>query len=44
MRRLWIPTLSVTEEGENAMREFMQSDRAPQAMANMMGPGRQPGR
>lgn len=26
----------VTEEGKKAMREFMQSDRAPQAMANMM--------
>lgn len=25
-----------TEEGQRAMREFMQSDRAPQAMANMM--------
>jgi hypothetical protein len=27
---------SVTEEGRKAMREFMQADRAPQAMANMM--------
>ncbi len=26
----------VTEEGRKAMGEFMQSDRAPQAMANMM--------
>ena len=26
----------VSEEGKKAMREFMQSDKAPQAMANMM--------
>ena len=26
----------VTEEGKQAMRKFMQSDRAPQAMAKMM--------
>ena len=26
----------ITEEGRKAMRDFMQSDRAPKAMANMM--------
>lgn len=30
-------------EGEKAMREFMQSERAPQAMANMMGMARRMG-
>ena len=29
--------MGVTDEGRKAMREFMQSDRAPKAMANMMG-------
>ncbi len=33
----------VTEEGKRAMREFMQSDRAPQAMANMMEMARRMG-
>ncbi len=33
----------VTEEGRKAMREFMQSDRAPQAMANMMEMARRMG-
>lgn len=32
-----------TEEGKRAMREFMQSDRAPQAMANMMAMARRMG-
>ncbi|MGH7325638.1 MAG: hypothetical protein ACREJ9_13480 [Candidatus Rokuibacteriota bacterium] len=34
---------AITEEGQNAMREFMQSDRAPQAMANMMEMARRMG-
>jgi len=33
----------VTEEGRKAMRDFMQSDRAPQAMANMMEMARRMG-
>lgn len=33
----------VTEEGKKAMREFMQSDRAPQAMATMMEMARRMG-
>lgn len=33
----------VTEEGKKAMREFMESDRAPQAMANMMEMARRMG-
>ena len=34
---------SATPEGAKAMREFMQSDRAPQAMANMMDMARRMG-
>jgi len=33
----------VTEEGKKAMRDFMHSDRAPQAMANMMTMARRMG-
>jgi hypothetical protein len=33
----------VGPEGETAMRDFMQSDRAPQAMANMMDMARRMG-
>ena len=33
----------VTEEGRQAMREFMHSDKAPQAMANMMEMARKMG-
>ena len=33
----------VSEEGKKAMREFMQSDKAPQAMANMMEMARRMG-
>lgn len=33
----------VTDEGRKAMQEFMQSDRAPQAMANMMDMARRMG-
>lgn len=33
----------VTEEGKKAMGEFMQSDKAPQAMANMMEMARRMG-
>lgn len=33
----------VTEEGHGAMREFMHSDRAPRAMANMMEMARRMG-
>ena len=33
----------VTEEGKKAMRDFMQSDKAPQAMANMMEMARKMG-
>ena len=33
----------VTDEGRKAMREFMNSDRAPQAMANMMEMARRMG-
>lgn len=33
----------VTEEGKKAMQEFMQSDRAPQAMANMIEMARRMG-
>lgn len=32
-----------SEAGRKAMREFMQSDRAPQAMANMMAMARRMG-
>ncbi|HEV8440585.1 MAG TPA: hypothetical protein VGT40_21055 [Methylomirabilota bacterium] len=32
-----------TEDGKKAMREFMQSDRAPQAMANMVEMARRMG-
>jgi hypothetical protein len=38
-----MPGAGVTEEGRRAMREFMQSDRAPQAMANMMEMARRMG-
>lgn len=34
---------TVTEEGRKAMQEFMTSDRAPQAMANMMDMARRMG-
>jgi hypothetical protein len=34
---------AVTPQGENAMREFMKSDRAPQAMASMMDMARRMG-
>jgi len=33
----------VTDEGQKAMREFMESERAPQAMANMMAMARRMG-
>ena len=33
----------LTEDGKKAMRDFMQSDRAPQAMANMMEMARKMG-
>ncbi|MGH7392343.1 MAG: hypothetical protein ACREM3_23225 [Candidatus Rokuibacteriota bacterium] len=33
----------VTDEGERAMREFMESERAPQAMATMMAMARRMG-
>ncbi len=34
---------AMTQEGQQAMREFMQSDRAPRAMANMMDMARRMG-
>lgn len=34
---------SVTEDGRNAMRDFMKSNRAPQAMAGMMAMARRMG-